>query len=152
MLWFCAATIRLCVSIFKSPFWSQTQFYSLLTSLVCLKYWPCKAFPSQSCNLFSFFPFFKTFAASKPSTLSPLASDISLSSPPWTYTYKPLNCQLYTILNSYQPSFFIFSRYTQSVNIKLWLQSSMYFKELPSFSIYSLQLTLFPTNKCCGIS
>ena len=38
VLWFCAATIRLYVSLFKSPFWSQPQFCSLLTSLVCLKY------------------------------------------------------------------------------------------------------------------
>ena len=38
-LWFCAATIRLSVSLFKSPFRNQTQLPSLLTSLVCLKYW-----------------------------------------------------------------------------------------------------------------
>ena len=90
ILWLCAATIRLYVSLFKSPFWSQPQFCSLLTSLVCLKYWFCKEFFSQSCSLFSFFAFFKTLGASKPYTLSSLAVCGSLSSLPWTYTSKSL--------------------------------------------------------------
>ena len=85
--WFPAATIRFSVSLFKSPFWTQT---SLVTSSVCLKYWPCKAFFSQSYNLFSFFFSSKTLAASEPSTLSFLAACIGLSSLPWKYTSKPL--------------------------------------------------------------
>ena len=52
ILWFWAATVRLSVSLFKSPFWSQSQHWSLLTSLVCLKYWPCRTFSFQSSNLF----------------------------------------------------------------------------------------------------
>ena len=98
ILWFWVATIRLSVSLFKSPFWSQAQHWSLLTSLVCLKYWPCRTFSSQSSNLFSFFDLFKTLAASKPLILSPLASCINLSSLSWRYTSKHL------IANSIQSS------------------------------------------------
>ena len=90
IIWFCAATIRLSVSLFKSPFWSQTQLCSLLTSLVCLKYWPCEAFSYQSYDLLLFFTFFKTFVSCKSCNLSSLAACISLSSLPWIYTSKPL--------------------------------------------------------------
>ena len=46
ILWFWATTLRISVSLFKSPFWSQTQLCSLPTSLVFLKHWPCKAPPN----------------------------------------------------------------------------------------------------------
>ena len=84
------ATTRLSDFLFKSPFWSQTQLYSLLIFSVCLKYWPCIAFSSQSYSLFFFFAFFKTLAVSKPFTLSPLVACRSLSSLPLIYTSKPL--------------------------------------------------------------
>ena len=86
------------VSFFKSPFWRQAQHWSLLTSLVCLKNWPCRTFSFQSSNLYSFFDLFKTLAAFKPSILSPLAACINLCSLSWTYTSKPL------IANSTQSS------------------------------------------------
>ena len=150
ILWFCAATIRLSVSLFKSPFWTQTQLCSLLISLICLKYCPCKAFSSQSCNLFSVFAFFKTLAASKPSTLSISPSSLYQSFlNSMNIHLQTSNCQLHTIFNIYKTSSSIFSKYIQSVNIRLWVQSSLYCKPLPGFPIYSLQLTLFPTNKCC---
>ena len=77
-----ASTIRPSVSLFESLLWSQAQLCSLLTSLVCFKYWPCKAFYCQSCNLFCFFTFFKAVASCKLSSSPPLAACISLSSFP----------------------------------------------------------------------
>ena len=62
---------------------------------------------------------------------------------------KTSNCQLYAIFNSYQTSLSIFPRYIQSVNIRLWVQSSIYCKQFPSFPIYSLQLTFLRINGCC---
>ena len=59
ILWLWAANIRLSVSLFKSPFRSQPQNWSLFTSLVCFKYWPCRNFSSLNSNFFSFFDLFK---------------------------------------------------------------------------------------------
>ena len=83
ILWFRDAIISLYVSLSKFPFWSQAQHWSLLTSLVCLNYWPWRTFSSQSSNLFSLFDHFIIRAASKPYILSPPATCIDLSILPW---------------------------------------------------------------------
>ena len=109
ILWFCDATIRLSVSFFKSPFWSQIQLGSLMTYLVYLKYWSCGVFSSQSFILFSFCSFFKVLFSSKPSTLSPPVAYCSLFPLSWSYTSHPLitNSTQYSIAIKHLPLSFL---------------------------------------------
>ena len=52
LLWFYAAILRLSISLFKSPFWSQAQLRLICPSLVCFKYRPYKTSPFQNLSNF----------------------------------------------------------------------------------------------------